>query len=187
MKKYCTVTYTTFDNKPRELVWDVTTIAESFLNNTIEYVKTGKWPKLSESKKQWIMHWGLRLDPSWCSLDADLFGPGYKWKQPNGSHYAFYRELVQRTIVPELAMECSMDADFGKVMLKQATNAAKNRDQEDEFHDRAYRDALDRAKQRIKYYQKKYPRDHYDAEQYASVIEEYQLFAVLNIADPVSE
>ena len=133
------------------------------------------------------MHWGLRLDPSWCSLDADLFGPGYLWKQPNGSHYAFYRELVQCTIVPKLAMECSIDADFGKAMLKQATDSARQRDQEDELHDRDYRDALDRAKQRIRYNQKKYPRDHYDAEQYASVIEEYRLFTVLEVQQPIEK
>lgn len=185
MKRFCTVTYTTFDQKPRELVWDVSHISERFLNNTIEFVKTGKWPKSSKSKKNWNMHWGLRLDPSWCDLDADLFGPGYMWKQPNGSQYTFYHDLVQCTIVRQLAMECSLDADFGKAMLKQATDAARKRDQEEEGFDRLHRDALDRAKQRIRYYQKKYAIDHFDAEQYASVIEEYRLFTVLDIQPPV--
>ncbi len=187
VRKYCTVTYTTFDQKEREISWDVTNISERFLNNTIEFVKTGKWPKLSDSKKNWNMHWGLRLSASWSSLDADLFGPGYMWKQPNGSHYTYYRELVQRTIIPKLAMECSLDADFGKALLKQATDAARKRDQEDELFDRAHRDALDRAKQRIRYNQKKYPDDHFDAGQYASVIEEYRLFTVLDIQPPIEK
>lgn len=185
MKRFCTVTYTTFDQKPRELVWDVTHISERFLKNTIEFVKTGKWPKSSESKKNWNMHWGLRLNPSWSAPNADLFGPGYMWKQPNGSQYTFYHDLVQCTIIKQLAMECSLDADFGKAILKQATDAAKKRDQEEEGFERLHRDALDRAKQRIRYYQKKYASDHFDAEQYASVIEEYRLFTVLDIQPPI--
>ena len=187
VKKYCTVTYTTFDQKPRELVWDVTHISESFLKNTIEYVKTGNWPKLGESKKNWNMTWGLRVDSSWCSLDADLSGNGYIWKQPNGSHYTFYHDLIHCIIAKQLAMECSMDADFGKAMLKQASDAAKKRDQEDELSVNDNRDALNRAKQRIRYNQKKYPQEHYDAEQYASVIEEYRLFTVLDIQEPIEK
>lgn len=187
MKKCCTVTYTTIDQKPRELVWDVTQVSDKVVSNIIAFVKTGEWPKASTSKKNWNMTWGIRVDKSVFSLEADLFGPGYIWKQPNETQYTFYQELAKKQIVERLAMECSMDADFGKAILKQATEAAKKRDQDDELLDRDHRDALNRAKQRVRYYQKKYAADHADAKEYASVIEEYRLFTVLDIQQPVTE
>lgn len=191
MKKSCTVTYTTFDQKKREVIWDTTIISDEIVNNIVAFVKTGVWPKTSASNEKHNMFWGLRLDPSITAFDADLFGPGARWTQPNKTQYTFFNDLIQKTVVPQLAFECSMNEDFAKALLKEATIRAKKRDDEDaikyqdsELH--LYRDALNRAKRRIRYYQKKYPDSHWTAQHYAPIIEEYELFAILDIQVSVS-
>lgn len=184
------VTYTSIDNKVRELIWNATYIDEYILNNIVEHIQTGKPLTNKESNRNWNIYWGIsRFECSWSPS-----GHSNLWQLPNKTQYTFYYDLVQLSIIRQLSKECSLDEAFGKQILKAATSKAKQHDEEEVAHFMAqgraglaktyshiHRDALTRAKRRLRYYQTQYTHDPIEESEFGNMIEEYRLFNILSI------
>ena len=197
MEKRYVITYTSIDNKAREFIWDLKSNYryagfEHIVNNIIQYVETTKWPEEPKQVKKWKIYYGL-------NNIADFLGRNSRTRElPNETQHVFFTSILLN-ITNSLGRECVKDKDFGKAIIKEAAMRAKEGDlaevakltaisgneklAQDFLH--ARRDALTRAKARIRYQQNRYQVGNADTE-FSSIVEEYNLFTILAIK-PVQE
>lgn len=183
------MTFTTFDNKVRKLkldCWD----DEKIFDKINEFLKTGKWADESDDGLGRTLEWGLDLQPNRPHLRT-AFHPNGKLCL-NDTQMYFYNYLLKMEVAGTLAHECMKDPDFAKDMLKEAAARAKARDEEhiawQIAHGRKYpnthdfRDALTRAKNRIRYHQTKYDSGYGDEwKHFIAIIEEFELYTLLEL------
>ena len=189
-KKYAVVTYTTFDNKVRKQKQWMGKNGEAIFSNIIEYLATGKWPKEPEG---WVrrLEWGLERHTPYKLSPGTTFQYAYR-DCHTAAQMSYYNGLLKTCVIGSLANECEKNPDFAKAMLKEAAIRAKKKDEEHiawqlahgikeiETHD--FRNALTRAKNRIRYHQTKPDAGYGDEwKHFIAIIEEFELYTILKL------
>lgn len=188
MQKH-TITYTTIDKRAREFVWE--TKNQDISNGVVHFITHGDWPEFAKVKEErnWNADWGL--------IGENIFGRNCGYiSLPNCIQYYYYHDVLCR-ITKILGEECVRNQEFAKAILKRALEIAKEKDNKynEQIRERnpkfvgsnSNQDMLKRAKNRLSYTKRKAAEknaEYYENEQantYAYIIEEYGLFAILEI------
>ena len=188
MEKNYIITYTTIDNKIREYVLKTSRCGNQVAEKIITFIHTGNWPDEPFDEQVRNTTWGI--------APYQIYGTrqhGNPRQFPNDIQWFFYRCIIQYGIAGNLAIECAENKDLATAMLKVAAEkaiekdaaevaklAARGRKKDAERIAHNYQQALIRAKNRIRYHQKKGAYlDEYD--DFRGVIEEFSLFDILEI------
>jgi hypothetical protein len=189
MEKKYIITYTTIDRKTRKYIWKSSRCGNQVAENIITFIKTGNWPEEPFDEKIRNMAWGI--------APYQIYGTrqhGNPRQFPNETQWFFYRCIIQCGIAGDIAIECAKNKDLAKAVLKVADEIATEKDaaevarliacgreKDAEYAAHNCQNALIRAKNRIRYHQNKKGAylDEYD--DFRGVIEEYELFHILDI------
>lgn len=197
MQKKYIVVYTTVDKQVREFMW--TPKEQSVVEEILYFIDNSEWSEAAKvhqpSQYGFGIYWGLGLNRGPFDAYSSL------WKLPNATQYEYYAHIAQQ-ISSSLGKECVANEMFCKSIMKAATTQAAERDQaylnemRKKFPNRTIgkwdhheKNALARAKSALNYRKKRYSEtqiDYYISEQadiYANIIEQYNIFAVLEIID----
>lgn len=182
MPKAYVVTYKDFEGNEKEYIWNLHRNAKELMMHRIaddikHFIETGEWVKRNEYKnKRFIVR-----------------GEGWNDKVLlNRTQYTFYKEVV-RGVAFSIGIQCVKDQAFAKRLLKVARKQAKERDekyiekmlkQKDTYMAERWghenRDGIKRTKQYIDYRMKN-DYLHSAAIEYQDMIEEYDMYSILNI------
>jgi hypothetical protein len=177
------------DKVLREHLWNAKN--EDTVNAIMHLLQHSDWPEFASAidRKDWALEWGL--------MPENIFHRNYNIiSLHNPIQYTYYRDVLS-CITKKLGKECVENQELAKLILKKALATAKEKDKEitelirvrnPQFvgSDRN-QEILKRAKKRLYYTKKKAAeknQTYYLEEQagiYAGIIEEYELFTVLQI------
>lgn len=183
------VTYTTLDNKTRSKKKRLVSDDEKVIDKIIEFLETKKWPEEPYDYTVRNMEWGLA---PYQTMGVRRYGNQRQF--PNESQYRYYLMVLKLGVIMDIASECCQNNDLGNALLREATTRAVKKDEErvanllasgykkEKINPREYQDALNRAKNRIRYHQKTWsPGGYGDVSEFCRVIEEFELFTVREI------
>lgn len=188
----CVVTYKTVDDKVKKekvrLIWDTLDFdKETLLQKYKRFIDTNQWPDEPYCEDALNISWGL------STYERGLHDHRRIRQFPTKIQYYYHLCIIQHGIVYRIAHECSQNSEFAKLIMKEAENRATKKDEaevakliadgrekEAIYHTHGYRDALARAKNRIRYHKKKKGWCE-DVNDFRSVIEEFELYQILKI------
>lgn len=188
--KECVVTYTTIDNQIRKANVPIFRSPfrpepETLVHNISKFIETKQWPDEPVSEITDRIIWGLNKGKR-CY--------GKKRHIPTETQDFFYRWILQHTVIPEIARDCSKDQVFANIILEEAATRAEQKDKTDitsfvsNGHEKratnfphGYRDALTHVKKMIQYHQTHFDSWYDDVSDFTRLIEEFELYTILDI------
>ena len=191
--KKVNITYTTFDNKIRTSKGKIPFAEEESLINIIEYHNTKQWPEEPNFENSRRIDWGLERYTPYKLETNTTFQYAYR-DCCTESQYTYFMSMLKLVVIAKIATECTENKDFAKALLKEAAIRAKKKDEEHiawqiangakqlVTHD--FRNALTRAKNRIRYHQTKADAYYGDEwKHFLAIIEEFELYTVIKIKE----